>query len=75
MSTGKIAAKTTATEKANSSLFWQVSVKKNRLRVVETYREILQRGFSPCQYASFFFFLLLLIFLFFYPLVLVGFGN
>lgn len=40
-------------------LFWQVGVKKNKLRVVETGIEILQKDFSLCVYASTWLFFLL----------------
>lgn len=60
LSIGKVRAKKATTENANYGLFWQVGVKKNKLRVVETSIEILQKGFSLCVYASnwlvFFFF-------------------
>lgn len=51
LSIGKVWAKK-ATENANYRLFWQVGVKKNKLRVVETGIEILQKDFSVCVYAS-----------------------
>lgn len=52
LSIGKVRAKKATTENANYHLFWQVGVKKNKLRVVETGIEILQKDFSLCMYAS-----------------------
>lgn len=52
LSIEKVRAKKATTENANYSLFWQVGVKKNKLRVVETGIEILQKGFSLCVHAS-----------------------
>lgn len=46
LSIGKVRAKKATTENANYHLFWQVGVKKNKLRVVETSIEILQKDFS-----------------------------
>lgn len=50
LSIGKVRAKKATTENANYHLFWQAGVKKNKLRVVETGIEILQKDFSLCVY-------------------------
>lgn len=71
LSIEKVRAKK-ATENANYHLFWQVGVKKNKLRVVETGIKIYSR-ISPCVCMlptgwvfSFFFF---------YPAFLVAFHS
>lgn len=71
LSIRKVRAKKATTENANYGLFWQVGVKKNKLRVVETGIEILQKDFSLCVYASNWLFFSSL----FCPAFLVAFHN